>query len=193
MSESAKPNTASLTLMGIVLIVFGVLAIGTPAVAGAAVVYVIGAVLLVAGIVQIVSGLKVEGFTHKLPPIILGILAALCGIGVLGHTLLSLTFLALLMAIFFVVEGVWKIIASFSYRPASGWVFMLFSGVIGLLLGLMIWQQWPLSGLWAVGILVGVDLIVTGVSMIAVASTIRSMQKMPAGTTAPSTPGQSMA
>jgi uncharacterized membrane protein HdeD (DUF308 family) len=90
-------------------------------------------------------------------------------------------FIALLLAIFFVVEGVWKIIASFSYRPAPGWLFMLASGVIALVLGLLIWKQWPVSGLWAVGILVGVDLLMTGVSMVALATTVRRISNLAAG------------
>lgn len=181
MTDEQIPNTASLTLMGVLLIIFGVVAIATPAVAGKAVVYVIGAMLLLAGIVQIVVGVRSEGWSSKLPPLILGVITALCGVGVLGHPLLGLSFLALLMAIFFVVEGIWKIIASFSYRPASGWLMILASGVIALVLGLMIWKQWPVSGLWAVGVLVGIDLLMTGISMVALASTVRRISNLAAG------------
>ena len=76
----------------------------------------------------------------------------------LAHPWLGLAVLTLVMAVYFVVEGIWKIVASFSFRPATGWLAVLASGVIGLVLGGLIWMQWPLSGLWAVGILVGVDL-----------------------------------
>ena len=180
MTEQAKPSTASLTLIGVLLIVFGLMAIGTPAVAGKAVVQVIGVVLLITGIIQIVSGLRIEGMSHKLPPLILGAVVVFCGVGLLSEPWIGMKYISLLMAIFFVVEGVWKIIAAFSYRPVSGWLLMLGSGVIALLLGLMIWNQWPLSGLWAIGILVGVDLMTTGISMIALASTVRRLDKMPA-------------
>ena len=89
-------------------------------------------------------------------------------------------FIALLLAIFFVMEGIWKIIASFSYRPASGWLAILASGVIALVLGLLIWNQWPVSGLWAVGILVGVDLLMTGISMVTLASSPEGSSIRPA-------------
>jgi uncharacterized membrane protein HdeD (DUF308 family) len=88
--------------------------------------------------------------------------------------------IALLLAIFFVMEGIWKIIASFSYRPASGWLLMLASGVIALVLGLLIGRQWPLSGLWAIGVLVGVDLLMTGISMVVLASTVRRISDLAA-------------
>jgi uncharacterized membrane protein HdeD (DUF308 family) len=170
--------------MGILLIIFGVLAIGTPAVAGKAVVMVIGAVLLLAGFVQIVSGLRSEGWSNKLLPLILGVITSLCGLGLLGEPWIGMKFIALLLAIFFVMEGVWKIIASFSYRPASGWLAILVSGILTLVLGVLIWRQWPVSGLWAVGILVGVDLLMTGISMVALAATVRQVRDLAAGSDA---------
>jgi uncharacterized membrane protein HdeD (DUF308 family) len=181
MTTNTLPQTNHLMLTGIVLIVFGMIAIATPAVAGTAVVLVIGGVLLVSGLVQFVQGLRAESWPSKLLPLILGLVTALCGLGVLGHPLLGLSFLTLLLAVFFVVEGIWKIIASFSFRAAPGWLFMLASGVLGLVLGVLIWRQWPVSGLWAVGILVGIDLLMTGVSMVALATTIRRVNKLTAG------------
>ncbi len=176
--RNKEPSTTALTLIGILSIVLGVVAIGTPAVAGTAVVTVIGAVLLVTGIAQIVSGLRSDGWSHKLPPLVLGIITAIAGLGVLGHPLLGLTFLTLLLVIFFVAEGLWKIVASFSYRPATGWLALLVSGIITLVLGVLIWSQWPVSGLWAVGVLVGVDLLTTGISLVAVASTVSRLKRL---------------
>ncbi len=180
MTTNNLPQTNHLMLTGIVSIVFGVIAIATPALAGTAVVMVIGAVLLIAGVFQTVQGLRAESWSSRLLPLILGLVTALCGLGVLGHPLLGLSFLTLLLVAFFVIEGIWKIVASFSYRPASGWLLMLASGVIALVLGLLIWRQWPVSGLWAVGILVGVDLLSTGVSMVALAATVRRLGKLAA-------------
>lgn len=177
MTAQEIPNSSSLTLMGVLLIIFGVICIATPAVAGTAVVMVIGIVMVAAGAVQIVSGLRTEGWFGKLPPLILGVLALICGLGLLGKPWIGMSVIALLLAIFFVMEGLWKVFVSFSYRPASGWLMMLASGIITLVLGLMIWNQWPVSGLWAVGILVGVDLLMTGVSMLALASTVRHFRK----------------
>ena len=178
MAERKLAGTTSLTLMGILLIVFGVIAIATPALAGKAVVFTIGIVLLLVGVAQIVSGLRTESLTSRLSALILGVIAALCGAGLLSEPLVGMEFIALLLAIFFVAEGIWKIIASFSYRPASGWLLFLLSGIIALVLGLMIWKQWPISGMWAVGILVGVDLLMTGVSMLVLAATIRRLKKL---------------
>lgn len=178
MTNGALSEAKGLTIPGILLIILGVVAIATPAVAGTAVVYVIGVLLILAGIVEFVHGLKADSWTHKLMPIVLGVLYVICGLGVVAHPMLGLGFLTLLLAVYFLVEGLWKIIASFKYRPNSGWLMILASGVITLLLGWIIWKQWPLSGMWAVGILVGVDMLLTGVALVALASTARKLEKV---------------
>ncbi len=178
MTENDFPSTTPLMLIGIVLVIAGVLAIATPAVAGQAVVMIIGGVLLLIGIFQIVSGIRAESLKSKLSPLVLGAITALCGLGLLGEPWIGMKIIALYLAIFFVVEGVWKIFTSFSYRPASGWLYFLGSGVMAIVLGLLIWKQWPISGLWAVGIFVGVDLLATGISMIVVATTIRKLKNL---------------
>ena len=154
-----------LNWLGILLIVLGVISILSPAVAGGAVVTVVGLILLVAGVVQVVRAFQMSG-SEKVLTIALGVIAALAGIAVVLHPILGLAFLTLLLAVYFVTEGVWKIIAAFRYRPAAGWGWLLGSGVISLVLGWLIWSQWPLSGLWAVGILVGVNLLGTGASLV---------------------------
>lgn len=180
MTDEQVPSTASLSIAGVLLAILGFVAIAAPALAGQTVVMIIGIVLLIGGIVQVVSGLRLDGWSNKLPPLVMGAIATVGGLGLLGEPWIGMTLIALLLAIFFVLEGICKIIASFSYRPASGWLLMLASGGIALMLGLMIWQQWPVSGLWAVGILVGVDLLSTGISMVALAFTIRQLRNQAA-------------
>jgi len=68
-------------------------------------------------------------------------------------------------------------LAAVQIRPVSGWGWMLANGVITLLLGWMLWKQWPLSGAWAVGVLFGVQLISTGASLLAIGGAVRSMAK----------------
>ena len=177
MNTLSQPGGKRLKWLGIAMLFFGGIAVMAPAVAGTWVVYIIGAVLLVAGITQLVSGFQAEGWGAKVIPLILGVITTLAGLGVLGNPILGLGTLTLLLVIFFVAEGIWKIIASLGYRPAEGWLWLLASGVISLLLGLLIWNQWPVSGLWAVGIMVGVNLISTGVSLIVLASAIKELAR----------------
>ncbi len=178
MTKTGIPNTTPLTLGGIVLVVLGVLAIAVPAVAGEMVVMVLGIMLLLAGVIQIVSGLRSEGWTRKLPPLILGVITSFCGLGLLGQPWIGMVSITLLLAIFFVVEGIWKIVTAFSYRPASGWLAFFASGIVTLVLGGLIWIQWPSSALWVIGLLVGINMLITGISMLVVATTVRRLKNL---------------
>ncbi|MCY2950391.1 MAG: DUF308 domain-containing protein [Planctomycetota bacterium] len=177
MAAKVLPSANCLLLMGIALLALGCIAIASPAVVGASVVIVIGVVLVVSGIAQLFHGIREESWSSKLLSLVLGAITLLAGLTVLAHPLLGLSVLTLVLAVYFAVEGIWKIIASFSFRPASGWLAVLGSGVVTLLLGFLIWKQWPLSGLWAVGTLVGADLVITGLAFILLALTIRHVKK----------------
>ncbi|WP_146117784.1 MULTISPECIES: HdeD family acid-resistance protein [Pirellulaceae] len=172
MTDAKKPSVTWLYIMGFLTVAMGVIAVASPLVAGTAVVYIVGAVMLIVGITQVISGLKADTMTHKLMPLILGIVTTLGGIAVLAHPVVGLEVLTLFLAAYFVAEGIWKVIASFNFRPAQGWTALLFSGIVTWLLGAMIWMQWPASGLWAIGILVGVDLLMTGMAILALAATV---------------------
>jgi uncharacterized membrane protein HdeD (DUF308 family) len=175
MSNPSAPDPKRLRTLGITLIVLGIIAVVAPVIAGGTVVIIIGGLMLLAGIGQIYQGWNETSGSSKLMSLILGFITALAGVLVLGHPLLGLSFLTLLLAAFFVVEGIWKIVVSFSYRPATGWVWMLIGGGLSVVLGMLIWNQWPVSGMWAVGLLVGIDLLSTGTATLAVASTLRSV------------------
>ena len=173
MTDTAAVDGKRLMILGVALLVLGAIALFAPVFAGSAVVITIGVVLLVAGTGQFIHGMQAKSWHDKLMPLIMGVITGLCGILVIGHPLLGLSFLTLALVVFFVVEGAWKMVSAYSYRSSSGWVWMLVSGVVSFLLGLLIWYQWPVSGMWAVGVLVGVDLLSTGASMVVLALALR--------------------
>jgi uncharacterized membrane protein HdeD (DUF308 family) len=173
MGDVSQTAISRLNWLGVLLVLLGVAAILTPAVAGSAVVMVIGCILIAAGVVPVMRALKTTDKLEKALSLTLGIITALAGIAVIGHPLFGLAFLTLLLVGYFVVEGIWKMAVSFRYRPATGWIWLLLSGAGSLILGLLIWDQWPLSGMWAIGVLVGVNLLGTGLSLVALASTLK--------------------
>jgi uncharacterized membrane protein HdeD (DUF308 family) len=187
MSTNNPPVIKNFKLTGIILCVLGVISLITPAVAGTAVVLVIGSLLLFGGFLYLFQSSQVGDTSGKMMHIILGILMILGGFGIVSHPLFGLSFLTLMMAMFFLFEGTWKIVMSFSMRPAAGWGQVLFSGIISLLLGGLIWGEWPLSGLWAVGTLLGVDLLLTGFFLI----NVGSLPGMPGQAPTASQPGDS--
>lgn len=173
MTDVPLPIAKNFKMTGIILCVIGVISLITPFVAGTAVVLVIGFLLLLGGFLYVLQGTQV-GVPGKMQHILLGALMIIGGLGVISHPIFGLTFLTMLMAMFFIFEGVWKIVMAFGVQPNSGRNSILFSGVISLLLGGLIWSQWPLSGLWAVGTLVGVDFLLTGFFLMNIGSNFPS-------------------
>jgi uncharacterized membrane protein HdeD (DUF308 family) len=161
--------------LGIALIVLGIAAILTPAAAGSAVVVVIGIILLGAGVAAAIRGLQAATAMEKVLGQVLGVVTALAGVAVLANPLCGLGLLTLLLAGYFLVDGACKVVVSFRFRPASGWTWLLVSGALSLVLGVLIWRQWPMSGLWAVGVLVGLNLISTGLAMLKSVSMLREL------------------
>jgi uncharacterized membrane protein HdeD (DUF308 family) len=106
--------------------------------------------------------------------VVLGLLGIVAGGYMLSQPGLALGVLTLFLAGFFIAEGIIEIIAAIRARPAPGWGWFLFGGVLSLLLGLMVWRQFPLSGAWAIGTLVGVRLLMSGVSLVAIGSSIKN-------------------
>ena len=174
MNDRKLPSGNTLLFTGVALLILGLAALISPAWAGPTVFYIIGALLLITGIVQFLLGWNDETKSGQVGRMSLGIITAVAGLAVLIHPVFGAGALAAVLAIFFLVDGLWKIITSFSYRPASGWLAFLGSGVLSLVLAWMLWKQWPFSGNWAVGILVGINLLSTGISLIAVALTLKS-------------------
>lgn len=175
MSDDKLPSGRRLKLMGFFAIVLGVIAIIAPAVAAGAVVIIVGLTLLAVGIAEVVEGFRAASGSDRWVPLLLGLISGIAGVLVLAHPILGLGFLTLLLVAFFIVEGLFKLVAAFRYRPHPGWLWMLAGGALSLVLGLLIWNQWPLSGVWAIGILVGVDLLTTGLSLVVLGSAVKSV------------------
>jgi uncharacterized membrane protein HdeD (DUF308 family) len=116
LENEKKSAIEHLLWLGIVLIALSVAAVLTPAVAGSALVIVIGFILLIVGTVPIVRELKAEASMEKTMGLTLGIITALAGIAVISHPLFGLAFLTVLLVGYFTAEGVWKIIYPFEKR-----------------------------------------------------------------------------
>jgi uncharacterized membrane protein HdeD (DUF308 family) len=171
MGQRAMSSEGRLKFLGIATMLFGMVALSAPAVAAGAVIFVVGGTLLLVGISQVVQGLKGHGWREKRMPVVLGSLAVIAGLGALAHPILGLGVLSLMLAMYLAIEGIWKILSAFRFRLNPAWIWMLLTGVLSLLFSYLIWQQWPLSGLIAVGVIVGADLITTGLALVMLGST----------------------
>lgn len=164
--EEAKKNSGLLIFLGILTVIFGFIAIGTPLITGVTVAVFVGFLLLGSGIAQIIHALKSKQWGTGIWGTIIGLLGCLAGLLMIFRPMVGLVTMTLLLAFYFLVDGICEIIAAFKIKPDQGWGWVLFNGIVAVLLGVMLWRQWPVSGAWAIGLLVGIHILMTGWSMI---------------------------
>ena len=151
---------------GVLLIVFGMVAIGSPFLAAVAVNVVIAWLIVLAGVVHIMLAFRAHGAGSMIWKLLVGLAYVFFGAYLIIHPLLGVASLTLVLASLFLIEGVLDIILFFKMRPVGGAGWVLVDGIVTLLLGLMIYMQWPSSSAWAIGTLVGVSLIISGVARV---------------------------
>ena len=176
-----EQNTAALLrqgsnwsiVWGIVLIIFGALAIGSPFIAAVAVTVLIDWLIIFAGVVHLVLAFHSHRAASLIWKLLVGLAYVCMGIYLLMHPVLGVASLTLLLAALFFVEGVLDIVLFFQLRPLGGSGWMLFDALVTLLLAGMIWAQWPSSSIWAIGTLVGVSMIISGWARVMMSLAVR--------------------
>jgi len=150
--QALKENSGWSIAIGIILIILGISALGSPLYTGVAIAIMVGSFLLVGGIVQFVFAFRANSWGAGLLNFFGGALSFVCGLLVIAHPLYGLKFLTLLLAAFFVTEGISKIIFSFQLRPALGWGCGLFP-VLGQLVFWLVLTSSSLAGPpWQLGL-----------------------------------------
>ena len=161
---------------GIVMLVLGLLAIAVPEVASLAITILIGWLFFVGGIIRTLSVLRhrqMPGFGWSL---LTAVLAIALGLVLLLRPMAGVLTLTLALIVFFVVEGVAAILLAIEHRKhLASWGWVLLSGLVDLLLAYLIWDGWPSSAGWAIGLLVGVNMVFVGLSLIMTAIAARTM------------------
>jgi uncharacterized membrane protein HdeD (DUF308 family) len=167
-----QASTVSI-LWGVLLIVFGMVAIGTPFLAAVAVNALIGWLIVLAGVVHLVLAFRAHGAGSMIWKLLVGVAYLCFGGYVIAHPVLGVVSLTLLLASLFVIEGILDIVLFVKMRPMHGSSWVLMDGIITLLLGLLIYMQWPSSSAWAIGTLVGISMIFSGVARVMMSLAVR--------------------
>ncbi len=175
--DGVKAGGTRMTIFGVIAIILGILCLLAPGMTGISVMALVGVLVLVAGIVRIIWAFQAGSFGKGLLMFAIGGLTLLCGIVLLANPLFGSAVLTVMLALYFILDGISEIAAGVRLRPEAGWGWMLFGGIVSILLGMMIWGQFPLSGVWAIGILLGIKLFFVGLIMVMGGSAVRSMAK----------------
>jgi len=170
-----KRSAGTVIAIGVLTVVLGFLALVAPLAAGLSIAVAVGLLLLIGGLAQLFFAFRAGSFGAGLMVFVLGALKTFAGVMMFFEPVVGLVALTLLLAAYFAVEGVAEILWALQLRPAAGWGWCLGSGIAALLLGVMIWGQFPLSGVWAVGTLVGIKLIFSGTTLLTLGNGARRL------------------
>ena len=152
--------------LGVVYVVAGVIALGSVVGATIAGVFYVGILMVIAGVAEVVHSFQIKTWGRFLFWLALGVLYVVAGFDVVANPLLAAVGLTLLLGLVLVISGLTRIFLGLSMETERTWAGVVVSGIITLLLGLVILSHWPVSSLWALGIFLGVDLIVAGATWI---------------------------
>ncbi|MBZ9789511.1 HdeD family acid-resistance protein [Rhizobium sp. 3T7] len=159
--------------LGLLLIVCGLIALANVALATVVSVYYVGILMLIGGIVYLVHAFQVRSWDQVLFWALSGVLYVLAGVFAFENPLLASAALTLFLAIALLIAGVFRIWVGWRMRPVKGWGWVLASGIITALAGVVIYLGWPVNSLWILGLFLACDLFIQGWSMFAFGLAIR--------------------
>ena len=172
-SNLVRQASAWSIVWGVLLIIFGMLAIGSPFLAAVAVSGFIAWLIVLAGVVHLILAFQAHGAGSLIWKLLVGLAYLFFGGYLIVHPVLGVASLTLVLATLFLIEGILNIVLFFKMRSVGGSSWVLVDGIITLLLGLMIYMQWPSSSAWAIGTLVGVSMILSGTTRVMLSLAVR--------------------
>lgn len=161
---------------GIVMMVLGFLAVAEPNVATIAVGIFVGWLFFIGGIFRAMSVWQSRGMPGFAWSLLTALLAIVLGLILIFRPLAGVLTLTMVLIAFFILEGITAIVLAVQHREhLRSWGWVLFSGIVDLLLAFLIWDGWPSSADWAIGLLVGINMLFFGLSLVMTALAARLM------------------
>jgi uncharacterized membrane protein HdeD (DUF308 family) len=171
-ADIQKAATWSIVL-SVLMIAAGVLAVGTPAIAGVAVTALVAWLLIFSGLFHLAFAWRAGRPGAVVGEILVGVLYGGIGLYMLTRPVIGLESLTLAIAIYLIIEGALEFVLSFQLHPAPGSGWLLVDGIVTLVLAVMIWSTWPSSAAWVVGTLVGISMVFSGVTRLMLSLAVR--------------------
>jgi uncharacterized membrane protein HdeD (DUF308 family) len=159
--------------LGVVYAVAGLVALGSVVFATVVSVFVVGIMMLIAGVAEVFNAFQIKTWGKFLLWLLIGILYIVAGFGTFENPLLAASLLTLLLGCALLASGLMRIILGFGMKEEMPWLWVVLSGVVTLLLGLVILAHWPVSGLYILGLFLGLDLLFAGIGWIGIGLGLR--------------------
>ncbi len=155
--------------LGIVMILVGSAAIIFPHIATLSTKIFLGWFLIIGGITQAIHAFWVKDWGGFFWGLLVGLLEAFAGLFLLVYPVAGIIALTIYVAAVFVVEGIIRALLALKLKPEAGWIWMLIGGVVSIVLGAMLWAKLPSSAIWAIGLLVGLNMAMAGWTLLMIA------------------------
>jgi uncharacterized membrane protein HdeD (DUF308 family) len=160
--------------LGVVYLAAEIIALGYVFSATVASVLVVGVMMFIAGVAEVINAFQVKTWGRFFFWLALGILYIVAGFVAWDNPFLTAVWLTLFLGAALVASGILRIFLAFNMKAGSPWVWVVVSGAITLLLGLIILAHWPFSAVYTLGIFLGVDLVFAGASWIGIGMALRN-------------------
>jgi uncharacterized membrane protein HdeD (DUF308 family) len=171
--EPLRVKWGWIVALGIVYLITGLIALGSVMTATVASVLVVGVMMIIAGVAEVINAFQLKGWGKFLLWILLGVLYIVAGFVTFENPLLAAALLTLLLGAALVASGIMRIVLAFGMKQETPWIWVVLSGVITLLLGLIILAHWPVSSLFVLGLFLGIDLVMAGAGWIGIGLSLR--------------------
>ena len=177
-SGGMKSGWKWLMVIGILTLLLGIVGMSMNISMTMVSIFVVGLFLFFGGILHFIDVFIVEGWKKKFSAGLISVMYVIAGILMIKYPAASAAWFTLFVAAFFIVIGIFRLIFGFSLRKeGKGWVWTVISGVAAVLIGILIYAEWPVSGLWVIGLFVSIELTMQGIFTITVALAARSVQR----------------
>ena len=173
--EALRAKWGWIVALGTIYVLAGLIALYSIVTATVVSVFVVGIMMLIAGVAEVINAFQVKSWGKFLLWILLGVMYIVAGFATFENPLLAAALLTLALGAALVASGIMRIILAFNMKEGTPWIGVVFSGVVTLLLGLIILAHWPVSGLYILGLFLGIDLIFAGVGWIGVGVGLKSL------------------
>ncbi len=164
---------------GIIFTLLGFIAVALPGISTLSTELFIGWLLIFAGVVQLYRTIKTRQAPGFIGSLLTSLLYVIFGILLISFPIAGIFSLTVILTIFFIAEGLAKIILGFQLRPFRRWGWFLLNGVLALIIAYIIWSGWPGTAFWVLGLLVGINMIFFGMSLIFLAWGIPRLETKP--------------
>ena len=166
--EPLRAKRGWIVALGIIYLVAGLVALGSVVMATIASVFVVGIMMLIAGVAEVINAFQIKSWGRFLIWLLLGVLYIVAGFLTFENPLLAAALLTLLLGVSLTASGIMRVILGFGMKEGTPWIWVVLSGAITLLVGLVILAHWPVSSLYILGLFLGIDLVIAGAGWIAV-------------------------